>query len=276
MRFLSLLTVKLWKNKKLKLYKNEIIFFKNKFIRNKRDYGLWTSIKKSTKILINPIYQKITYIIYELDLKNVHKAEINNIDYRFKMLTVEDDDFINQIENMEEWLKGSIKESLTTNGICFVITKKDKVAGFNWVTLGEGTIPLLKLRVIIKPDEAWSEQITIHKDFRRRGLSNILRTQFYRELKKMGIKALYGHRQVWNISSKMSARKYTYRELVKADYIKIFNKHRLRFAKLISDHPSEYFLSRDSKLKNRKRFYYIAPKKRGKYLFTCDISDLKV
>ncbi len=177
---------------------------------------------------------------------------------------------------MEEWLRGELKNSLITNGICMAIIKKNKVAGFNWVTLGEGSIPLLKLRVITKQDEAWSEQITIHKDFRRKGLANQLRTKFYNELKNMGVKALYGHRQGWNIASKMSAQKYTYTELVKADYIKILNIHRFRYAKLTSDQSSEEFLSeRDTRTKVKKRYCYIEPRKKEKYLFTCDISHLK-
>lgn len=177
---------------------------------------------------------------------------------------------------MEEWLDGELKESLIKNGICMAIIKKNKIAGFNWMTLGEGSIPLLKLRVITKPDEVWSEQITIHKDFRRKGLANQLRTKFYNELKKMGIKAIYGHRQGWNIASKMSAQKYTYKELVKADYIKVLNIQRLRFAKLASDQSSEEFLlERGTRTKARKRYYYIEHRKKEEYLFTCEISDLK-
>lgn len=257
-------------------FENGIEFFKKKFIRNVKDYGLWTSIKKSTSFLIKSVYQKITYIIYELNVQSIQKKEINRSDYEFKILTIEDDNFINQIEDMEEWLKGELKKSLITNGICMAIIKKNKVAGFNWVTLGEGTIPLLKLRVITKPDEAWSEQITIHKDFRREGLANQLRTKFYNELKKMRVKALYGHRQGWNIASKMSAQKYTYKELVKADYIKILNIKRFRYAKLTSDQSAEAFLSeRDTRTKVKKRYYYIEPRKKEEYRFTCYISDLK-
>jgi hypothetical protein len=252
-----------------------IEFFKKKIFRNVKDYGIWTSIKKSTKFLIWPFYHKITYIIYELNLQDIPNKEININEYRFKILTVEDNDFINQIENTEEWLKGELKKSLSRNGICIAILRDDKVAGFNWVTLGVGTIPLLKLRIIIKPDESWSEQITIFKDFRKKGLANQLRTEFYHELKKMGIKALYGHRQVWNIASKMSAQKYTYRKLVKADYIKILNIQRFRYAKFTSDQSSEeLFQGGVTRTKNMK-YYYIEPKKKEEYLFTCDISDLK-
>jgi hypothetical protein len=249
-------------------------FFKKKFIRNVKDYGIWTSIKKSTNFLIRPFYHKITYIIYELDLQNIPKKEITKKEYKFKLLTIEDDDFINQIESMEEWLKGELKESLKENGICMAIIKEDKVAGFNWVTVGEGTIPLLKLRIVTKPNESWSEQISIFKDFRKKGLANQLRTEFYHELNKLGIKALYGHRQVWNIASKMSAQKYTYRKLVKADYIKIFNIQKFRYVKFPSDQSSEESFPEGDTRKKKKK-YYIKPKKKEEYLFTCEISDFE-
>ncbi len=265
-----------YKKKNSNRNKSEIKFFKKKFIRNVKDYGIWTSVKKSTSFLIKPAYHKITYIIYEINIQDIQKTEINRNDYEFKILTIEDDCFINQIEDMEEWLGGELKEILKTNGICMAVIAKDKVAGFNLMTLGEGTIALLKLRVITGSDEAWSEQISIHKDFRRKGLANQLRSKFYNELKKMGVKALYGHRQEWNIASKMSAQKYTFKELVKADYIKILNIQRFRYAKLASGQSGEEFLSgRDSRAKVEKRYYYMEPRKKEKYLFTCDISDFK-
>jgi len=240
------------------------------------NFGIWTSIKKSTNFLIKPFYHKITYIIYELDLENIPKKEINRKEYEFKMLSIEDGDFITQIEDKEEWLKGELKKSLNKNGICMAVIKEDEVAGFNWVTVGEGTIPLLKLRIITKPDESWSEQITIFKDFRKKGLANQLRTKYYHELNRLGLKALYGHRQVWNIASKMSAQKYTYRKIVKADYIKILNIERLRYAKFLSDQTCEEFLSeRDKRRMIEKKYSYIKPRKKDKCLFTCEISDLK-
>ena len=241
-----------------------------KFTRNLEDYGLWLTLRKAINFLLKPVYQKKAFIIYELNIDGPPKRERNMEGYISKLLATGDDSFINQIEEMEEWLKGSLKARIKTNGLCMALIKRNQVIGFNLATMGEGSIPLLKLRVITSNSEAWSEQITIHKDFRRKGLGTELRSKFYSELKNRGVIALYGHRQEWNIASKRSVRKYTSKELVKAEYTKIFNFERLRYTKLSSDYSDD---------KNRKakfeKPYYVEPNRQAKYLFNCGINEFK-
>ena len=169
------------------------------------------------------------------------------------MIGPEDGTIINQIENVEEWLKGKLRSKLQKNGLCMAILDREKVVGFNLATTGEGLIELLKLKIITKSDEAWSEQITINKDYRRRGLANLLRNHFYEELRNKGIQALYGHRQEFNIASKGSARKYTSTELGIASYLKVLRYHRLFIKKnRLSDYPASSGNQKFSLGRNRK------------------------
>lgn len=241
-----------------------------KFSRNIRDYGIWTSTKKSIAFFIKPIYHKKTFIIYQLNLKNPPKAKIDPSCFSLKLLEPEDHNLINQIEAMEEWLSGTLTPLLKANGICMAIVKDNRVAGFNLATLGEGFIALLKLRIKINENEAWSEQITIHKDFRRKGLANLLRSKFYEELKNRGITALYGHRQVWNISSEKSAKKYTHNVLAKAEYRKIFKFEKLKYKK---------FLPFDCGHKMMTglimKHHYRDPFRQFEFVFGCKINDFK-
>jgi hypothetical protein len=248
--------------------------FIKKLWRNIMDYGLWTSFWKSLEFLLKPIYQRKSYILYELNLKTIKIKASDKSEYAFKILEIEDIDYINQIEKMEEWLKGKIKKRLKNDGICMVVLKDNNVAGFNLATRGEGYIPLLKLKVITNENEAWSEQITIHKDHRRKGLGSELRNRFYNELNKINVRSLYGHRQIWNIASRQSAKKYTVKELIKAQYIKIFNHERLRYVKFVPDSDER------KKIKNEVQSskivhlcYPISSEK--KYSFILKITDIK-
>jgi hypothetical protein len=266
------------KEKETNIFKtfDRIKFHQKKLYRNITDYGVKTSLSKSLSLLLKPIYHRKTFILYELNLKNVVKKQNIDRGYTFQLINAKDNDYIKQIEKMEEWLKGKIRNRLKTNGICMAVIMDNKVAGFNLATLGEGIIPLLKLRVITKQDEAWSEQITIHRNHRKKGLGGELRTNFYSELTKIGIKALYGHRQVWNIASEKSAKKFTAKILVKAEYIRLFNLQRLRYFNYSSDSLyEEKNIDYTINTSNIIHYCYPLPSSKTKQPFTIKIAELK-
>ncbi len=202
-----------------------------KFVRNLEDYGTRIAFQKSLKYLTRPIYNEIEFILYEIDLSKAEGKEIINRNLEFKLIDINDHDSICQIEEMEEWLKGELKTKLESNGICMVVLDDNKLAGFNLATTGAGYITLLKLKIATDPVEAWSEHIAIHKNYRGRKLANDLRNSFYSELQKTGIKALYGHRQEFNVASRGSAKKYTAQEIGKATYRNFVGFDRLVFDK---------------------------------------------
>jgi GNAT superfamily N-acetyltransferase len=249
------------------IFENNYINFQKKFVRNIRDYGIWTSTKKSIAFFIKPVYHKKTFIIYQLNLESPPKAKIDSNGFSLKLLEPDDDDLINQIEVMEEWLSGTLRPLLKANGICMAVVKDNRVAGFNLATLGEGFIALLKLRIKIRENEAWSEQISIHKEFRRKGLANLLRSKFYYELKNRGVTALYGHRQVWNIASEKSAHKYTQNVLVKAEYLKIIKFEKLRYKKFLPLNSGNEMMT-----KHILKQHYRDPIRQFEFVFGCDIN----
>ena len=213
------------------------LHLRKKFLRNLKDYGPWISFKKSIAYVIQPLYKNIIYHLYELDLSKYDQRANQDSKYAFKLITPDEVGLIRQIEEMEEWLKGSFQEKLKRHCLCMVVLDGDEVIGFNYVAVGEAYIPLLNLRIITGPTEAWSEQITVSKDYRRQGLGSQLRSHFYQELKKRGITALYGHRQEFNVASRQSARKFTAGVMVRAEYRRILWMHRLTCTKSIAQTP---------------------------------------
>lgn len=204
--------------------------YRSKYTRNLNDYGWRVAVRKGLAFLTRPIYQNIVYYLYKLDLDRTFglQAEDENDQYVFRMLDWKDADGISQIEEMEEWLKGTLRRRLKNNCQCMALYDGDTIVGFNYAAVGEGNIPLLKLKVITGPTEAWSEQITISKQYRRKGLANKLRQNFYRELKRNGVTALYGHRQEFNVASRQSAKKFTSHILARVNYTKMFRYNRLK------------------------------------------------
>ena len=253
-------------------FKGVTDILKKRLLRNLNDYGLLIFIKKSFSYLLKPLYHKKSLILYKLNIQcPPSKKVVQNI-FKFVLVTTDNKDYINQIESMEEWLKGSLKEQLSTNALCMAVIENNRVVGFNLATLGEAIIPLLKLRVIIPKEEAWSLQITIQKDYRRKGLGSLLRNNFYAELRMRNIKALYGHRQTWNIASKKSAKRYTANKIVLVEYVKILNIHRLYFSKYSSEKPRIGLKSDNVKFKLSTQKLF----ERNDYLFTIDMKHLKL
>jgi ribosomal protein S18 acetylase RimI-like enzyme len=181
---------------------------------------------------------------------------------------------------MEEWLSGSLTKKLQNNCLCMAVLDGDSVIGFNYVAIGAGEIPLLKLSVITGPTEAWSEQITISSDYRRQGLASALRNHFYRELRAKGITTLYGHRQEFNIASKQAARKYTLDVMLIVEYKRILGIHRLKCAKHHSQNQAQeqktktHFYIKPHRAKSAKGSNHIGSQS-SVPIFTASIEDLK-
>lgn len=258
-------------------------YYRRKLSRNLKDYGWLVSFKKAIAYLFQPFYQKVTYYLYELDINKYPRQSNQNSNYVFRLIRHDEKDLIDQIEKMEEWLSGSLSKKLQNNCLCMAVLDSDSVIGFNYVAIGEGEIPLLKLRVITGPTEAWSEQITISSDYRRQGLASALRNHFYRELRAKGITTLYGHRQAFNIASKQASRKYTLDVMLRVKYKRILGIHRLKCIKSVKHHSQKqaqaqetatHFYIKPHRAKSAERSNHIRSQS-GVPLFTAQIEDLK-
>ena len=199
----------------------EMVLLK-KIKRNIEDFGALVALKKGLMYSLKTFYENRVYRIYCIELENLEIPEVDKNDFTFKIINSKDSIIIEQIKGMEEWLYGELETKLERQGLCLVALDKERVAGFNLIAFGEVFIPLLKHKRILAQDEAWSEQITIHKDYRQRGLASDLRYRIFFELKKKSIRKLYGGTLKSNEIALRLARKVGFKELADVHFKKFF------------------------------------------------------
>lgn len=222
-----------------KIYSSELdqfkyIYMKNatltrKISRNIEDYGPKIAIKKGLAYLLRPFYNNAVYRIYGIDLRNWEVREVDRDDFIFQIVDGEDSEIINQIEAMEEWLRGKLKAKVEKGRLCLVALDKEQVAGFNLIAFGEVFLPLDRLRKVFEADEAWSEHITVNKGYRRRGLGSDLRYKVFLELRKIGIKKLYGGTFIDNEPNLRLSRKVGFLELNDIHYFKLLGYKKCQY-----------------------------------------------
>jgi hypothetical protein len=91
--------------------------------------------------LFKAFYENKVVIIYKIDLGDIPQKQTDKSGYLFKLLNVEDDGVINQIEKMAEWLRGETKAKLSKNGLCMaVLDSNNKVIGFYLASFGKASL----------------------------------------------------------------------------------------------------------------------------------------
>jgi len=203
-----------------------------KVLRNLNDYSFSVTLRKIISYLIQPVYENRTYRIYRFDLENLQEIPSRESVFVFKIIDENDTSIIRQIEDIEEWLKGKVASRLEAGGLCLVALDGEGVVGFNLVSLRAGCIPLIGLRRDLRENEVWSDQITVSKNYRGKGLGSALRYRIFKELKERGIKRIYGGTQISNLASLNLARKVGFKEIADVQYCKILNKRSLRFKRI--------------------------------------------
>ena len=181
----------------------KIIRAYHSLIRNLSDYGYRTTIRKVFTSILAPFYLARTYRTYCIDLDKDQLISLSEVrsKFEFKLIKAGDVSIIEQIESIAEWLTGKIEGKLSDSQICMVAMDKDKLAGFNIVALNNTYIPLLEMDWSLGKNEAWSEQITVNKAYRRQGLGNQLRQRMFYELRTKGITKFCGGALAGNVAS---------------------------------------------------------------------------
>lgn len=210
----------------------DIKIIKRKFQRNLVDYGSAAALKKGFLYLLKNIYINRVYRIYRIKLSTHQKKSIENNDFVFKKIDVNDTNIIQQIEKLEEWLTGALAGKLAERSICIAALDGETVAGFNVVSYGEVYIPLINQSRTFKKGHAWSDQVTVNPKYRRRGLGSSLRFKIFQELKSRGFSKLYGGTLLPNEANLRLSRKVGLIEIVDVKYLKIANRQSWQYKRV--------------------------------------------
>jgi ribosomal protein S18 acetylase RimI-like enzyme len=203
-----------------------------KLFRNMEDHGVSFAIKRGFMYLLVPFYKNQTFRIYRIKINGTVPDHIRETSFQFKLLSPEDKDFISQVESISEWLKEKLKSRLIDGDLCLVALDGSKIAGYNLVALKYFFISWIDHEIMVKPHEAWSEQITVQKDYRKRGLASELRNRMFIELKKQGIKKFYGGTLPSNEAALKLTRKVGFQEIADIHYLKIFMFKRWKYDRI--------------------------------------------
>jgi GNAT superfamily N-acetyltransferase len=191
--------------------------------RNLNDYGIGETLRKVVASLAGKVYLERTYRIYRRDLRTEQPAGEAPPGIELRVIAADDEQAVRDIETMEEWLQGAVKDRLS-KGLCVAAFDGERVAGFNVIAFEEITIPLLNMTRRLRPGQAWSEQITVAKEYRKSGLATALRHRIFTELKQRGYRSLYGGTLLTNIASLKSANKVGFRFLADVRYRKVLHQ----------------------------------------------------
>lgn len=198
---------------------------KRKIARNLYDFGPYITLKKSAAYLLKPLFEHHCRILYRIELKDFQgMCGDRHDEYVFRWIDAGDTGAIAQIECMEEWLTGRVESLLKTGALCATAMQGERVAAFYLANLEKGVIDKLHMVLSLGAAEAFGEQITVHKDHRRRGLATRLRCFSYHHLRERGVNSLYGHRAMDNVASENSAKKYDSHEIAVFRYVRFINK----------------------------------------------------
>ena len=212
-------------------------FLLKKFRRNAADYGFLIASKKMILYPFAKIYKKKDYLIYKKDLQSYFPNEKTNLSFEYKFFDGHNinEKILEQILAMEEWLQGKIEDIIKNGGLCVVALDGENIAGFNLVSFNEVYMPLVEIRKNFKKHQAWSEQITVSKNYRKQGLGSILRYKMFNELKARGYKCLYGGTMWDNWSNIELSKKVGFEIFLKISFKRLFNNKKYIYHRIYSN-----------------------------------------
>jgi len=202
-----------------------------KFRRNWVDYGWWITLKKSLgRTVLFPFFERTVYRIYRAELHSIQVPEVDPpAGFEFRLLGPGDDALIQQIENQAEWLAGTLKLKISGRDMCLVALNGSEVIGFNLIAVGGVYIPLLHATRKFRTGHAWSEHLAVRADYRRKGIASCLKYRIFGELRRCGVKRLYGGSRHTNLPALELARKLGSVEIADVEYLRIFTIRAWRY-----------------------------------------------
>ena len=204
-----------------------------KFQRNLRDYGWGIALRKSAETCLRLFYEGRAYRVYRMDLRTWRPQVPAGDGLAYRLIGSQDHDLITQIEALEDWLQDSIDQRLAAGALCLVALDGRTVAGFNLVSFGRVSVPLIDSCWTFGPHCAWSEQITVNPDYRGRGIATELRHRIIVELKSRDVRRFYGGALAFNTASLNLTRKVGFREIVEVRFRKLLGHSSRRYVRLL-------------------------------------------
>jgi GNAT superfamily N-acetyltransferase len=196
----------------------------DKILRNLDDYGWRITIHKTLAYLVRSVYFRQVYRIYRINLAATKPLEDSGKgNFTFKILTAQDASLIAQVENIAEWLRRQLQGKIAAGQLCLVALDGEQVAGFNLINFEQATLVLVNLQKKLRHGFAWSEHVAVKKEFRRTGLASQLRYRIFEELKRRGIRRLYGGTLRSNTASLRLTRSVGFKEIGDIYYRKFFS-----------------------------------------------------
>jgi GNAT superfamily N-acetyltransferase len=209
---------------------------KRKLYRNHIDYGLFILLRKVVTGILGIFYRNVRTIIYQLDMESNCRVLNHRDNLTFMLINGKDHFSLRKIEEMAEWLEGKLDPDLLTGKrICMGVFDKEKLIGFYVATFGEVFLPILSIKITLKHDEAWGEEIMINKKYRGKGIAGVLKHRIYRELQNRGVRSIYGCVGTYNKASLKSATKFQFKKAYYVRLFKILNSRKIIFTEIPAD-----------------------------------------
>lgn len=197
-------------SRRVRLYRRRMILSLRNFgVR----YTIWRILEET---LLKKLIAQRKFIIYDKDLTEVGGFELANPHLRFSFVSQDDADVLEGIEGISGFPRDLIVERLRTGSECLVAMDGNKVVGFNLASFGNIYIYYLEQRVNLSESAAWSEQISVSKQYWNRGIAVDIRNIMFQHLKQKGHTKFIGGCLELNSKARMLAKKlgFVEREMI--------------------------------------------------------------
>lgn len=193
-----------------------------------------------------PFYERRILRVYRADLGRLATAAAPEpAGFEFRILRPDDPVLIPQVERYGEAFLGNVRARIAREAFCLAAVCEDRVVGFNLIGFGRVFLPAVYATQKCRPDAAWSELIYVRSDIRRGGLGSCLRLRSFAELRRRGIRKLYGGTLAHDEAALGFARATGFVEVAEIEYLRLFEGHTWRYRRVMrSDrtNPSAPFL----------------------------------
>lgn len=197
-----------------------------KLWRNTCDYGSLHAAGKVAVALAHPVYYSRTYMLYRANLAGMRVPPNNAPPFTIRLLLQGEDDLLAQIKKMEEWLEGRIEPILLGGGKCLVALDQGKLLGFNLISFKNIHLPVVRFMRPLRSGEAFSEQVTVNRQYRGRGVGEHLRRAAFGLLQAEGIQRFYGGTDARNCGNLALSRKVGLEVIAEIHYVKFLTMER--------------------------------------------------